>query len=187
MEEFDLEPGEVVQRAVRKHWFVLVIEVLPFFFLAILPLFLPSILDALTEPGMVGIDRIVSMLSIDNPWARLILGLWWLILWIAAFNTFTSYYLNQWIITSHRIIEIDQHGFFNRQVSSLLLNRVQDVTTDVRGLFATLLGYGTITVQSAGANDYFRMHGIPHPTDLRDLIMKEIAALHGHTNPGGIL
>lgn len=186
MEEFDLEPGEVVQRAVRKHWFVLVIEVLPFLLLAILPLFLPGILNLLTEPGMVGIDRIVSLLSIDNPWARLILGLWWLVLWIAAFNTFTSYYLNQWIITSHRIIEIDQHGFFNRQVSSLLLNRVQDVTSDVRGLFATLLGYGTITVQSAGANDYFRMHGIPHPADLRDLIMKEIAALHA-PNPGGIL
>lgn len=182
MEEFDLEPGESVTRSVRKHWFVLLIEVLPFFVLAYLPLLIPGVLDFVsgTSPQLV---PLIEFLTIKNPWVRLVLGLWWLLMWIAAFNTFTSYYLNQWIITTNRIVEIKQLGFFSREVSSLHLNRVQDVTTEVYGLFATLLGYGTLIVQSAGANDFFRMHGIDKPQDLRDLVMTEIAALHPTNQP----
>lgn len=179
MEEFDLEPGESVIRSVRKHWFVLLVEVLPFFVLAWLPLLIPGVLTFVsgTSPQLV---PLIQFLTTNNPWVRLFLGLWWLLMWIAAFNTFTSYYLNQWIITTNRIVEIKQLGFFSREVSSLHLNRVQDVTTEVHGLFATLLGFGTLIVQSAGANDFFRMHGIENPQDLRDLVMKEIAALHTH-------
>ncbi len=180
MTEFELEQGESITRSVRKHGFVHFIEVLPFFLLAILPLFIPGLLAFLAAGNPAVLQTFTNALTLQNPWTRLVLGLWWLVLWIAAFNTFTSYYLNQWIITTHRIIEINQHGFFSRQVSSLLLNRVQDVTTEIHGFFPTLIGYGTLVVQSAGAHEYFDMHGIPHPQELRDLIMREIAALHGH-------
>lgn len=180
MNEFELEAGESITRSVRKHWFVQFVEVLPFFLLALLPLLIPDLIRFVVLSQPTGLESLISALTLSNPWMRLLLGLWWLIMWIAAFNIFTSHYLNQWIITTHRIIEINQHGFFNRQVSSLLLNRVQDVTTEIEGFFPTLIGYGTLVVQSAGAHDYFTMSGIPHPQELRDLIMREIAALHGH-------
>jgi len=185
MAEFRLESGERITQAVRKHWFVLVLEILPFALLAIVPLFIPSVMNLVGRGETLALETLIAFMTLDNPWMRLLVGLWWLSMWIAAFNTFTSYYLNEWIITTHRIVEINQHGFFSREVSSLLLNRVQDVRTDVDGIFATLLGYGTLTVQSAGANDYFHMHGIPNPQGLRDLVMKEIAELHKmqHTSP----
>jgi len=175
--EFRLDAGEHVKRAVRKHWFVLILELLPFAFIAIVPLLIPALLDFVAGESGTAV-RILEMLTFENGWVRLFMGLWWLILWIAAFSTFTSYYLNEWIITSRRIVEITQHGFFSREVSSALLNHVQDVTTDVHGLFPTLLGYGVLTVQSAGTNEYFHMHGVPHPQELRDIIMHEISALH---------
>ena len=178
MAEFKLHHGERVTRAVRKHWFVLILEVLPFALMALVPLLIPGIIEFVGRGESVALDGLLSYLTLENGWVRLFVGLWWLTLWIAAFNSFTSYYLNEWIITTSRIVEVTQHGFFNREVSSTLLNRVQDVTTEVDGLFATLLGYGTLTVQSAGANDYFHMHGIPHPQELRDIVMKEIAELH---------
>ncbi|HWH07081.1 MAG TPA: PH domain-containing protein [Candidatus Paceibacterota bacterium] len=187
MAEFRLEPGEHIARAVRKHWFVHVLEVLPFALLALFPFLIPSLLSFVASNSPTTLTGLLSALTTDNPWVRLLLGLWWLVMWVAAFNAFTSYYLNQWIITSHRIIEINQRGFFNREVSSILLNHVQDVTSDVRGLFATLLGYGTITIQSAGADTFFHMQGIENPTALRDLVMREIAQLHGHTEKPGIL
>ena len=165
-------------RAVRKHWFVLVMDILPYALLALVPLLIPSLMEFVARGESVGLDGLIGMMTLANPWIRFLVGLWWLLMWIAAFNSFTQYYLNEWIITTHRIVEVTQHSFFSREVSSLLLNRVQDVTTDVHGIFATLLGYGTLTVQSAGANDYFHMHGIPDPQDLRDIIMKKIAALH---------
>lgn len=183
--EFRLERGERITRAVRKHWFVLLLEVLPFALMALVPLFIPNFIAFITQDASTGLDALIALLTLDNAWVRLMLGLWWLVMWIAAFNTFTSYYLNEWIITTHRIVEINQHGFFNREVSSLLLNRVQDVRTDVDGIFATLFHYGTLTIQSAGASNHFQMHGIPNPQEQRDLVMKEITEVHkrGHTTP----
>jgi len=178
MEEFPLDAGERVTRTVRKHWFVLLVSFLPFVFLAVLPLIIPPFLMgvATTSPET---SALFALLSTSNPWFRLFLGLWWLCLWIGAFNTFTQYYLNHWVITTHRIVRIRQHGFFDREVSSFLLVKVQDVSTSVDGIFADLLGYGCVRVETAGdASRHFSMDGIDNPTGMRDLIMSEIAALH---------
>ncbi|MBP6868747.1 MAG: PH domain-containing protein [Candidatus Pacebacteria bacterium] len=182
-EEFNLEPGERITKAVRKHWFVFFLELLPFAILAVAPLIVPDLLSFLGANRGDVFAPIINFLTDENPFVRFLLGLYWLVLWICAFNLYTSYFLNQWIITTHRIIEIEQRGFFSREVSSLLLNRVQDVTTDVHGFFPTIVGYGTLIVQSAGTTDYFSMRGIPDATGLRDLIMKEIADLR-HTETG---
>lgn len=176
MEEFPLENDEQVVRRVRKHWFVLVMSLLPFVFLAWLPTFLPELFERfIQESG----TTIVFNLSSDNPWVRLTLGLWWLLMWVGAFSTFTQYYLNHWVITTMRIVRVRQYGFFSREVSSFLLSRVQDVSTTVNGVFADLLRFGLVRVQTAGTeSDQFTMDGIADPTGMRDLIIAQIADLN---------
>lgn len=177
--EFTLEFGERITASVRKHWFVLLLEVIPFAILAWLPTVLPEILAWVLSFNPDAEVRALDALSYDSPWVTFLLGLWWLLMWVGAWSAFTRYYLNMWIITTSRIVYIYQHGFFHREVSSFLLTRVQDVTSEVNGLFGTLLGYGSLNVQTAGENSKdFRMTGIPHPTRLRDLIMKEVVNLH---------
>lgn len=177
--EFQLDEGERVTRTVRKHWFVLVVSFIPFLLLAWFPTFLPGFFA-----GMSGNEfPFLSFLNAENPWFRLFLGLWWLFLWIGTFNIFTQYYLNHWVITTSRIVRIRQHGFFNREVSSFLLSRVQDVSTTVDGIFADLLGYGSIRVQTAGtASQDFVMDGIDDPQGMRDMIMREITDLYKKRN-----
>lgn len=188
MEEFELEAGEHVITSVRKHWFVFFLELLPFAILAWLPTLFPTLLAAFSAAAPQA-QASLAMVSTANPWIRLFLGMWWLLLWLFAFNTFTQYFLNHWILTNTRIVNIRQFGFFDRQVSSFLLARVQDVTTTVDGLFATLLHYGRIHVQTAGdSSKSFIMDGVPYPTELRDMIMGEIATLHKQApvNPTGL-
>lgn len=178
MRDVQLNPGEVITRSVRKHWFVLAVQLIPFVFLAWLPtLFIPFVhfVVSLTPQSA----NVVTFTINDTGISRLVYGLWLLMLWSAAFNIFTRYYLNQWVITTTRIIAIHQHGYFSREVSSLLLVKVQDVQSDVDGLFGTLLGYGQLEVQSAGTEEHFIMDDISDPQGLRDLIMSEIAVLHG--------
>jgi hypothetical protein len=186
MGEIELEPGEEVIKAVRKHWFVLFLNLLPFILLAWLPtIILPFLSFVLhTVPNSANIP-LASVTTI--PYVRLVYGLWLLMLWSASFNTITRYYLNEWVITSTRIIEIHQYGYFSREVSSLLLIKIQDVNVDVEGLFGTLLGYGQLEVQSAGTAEHFIMDDIPDPSGLRDIIMREIALLHadGRVTVGG--
>lgn len=182
MRDVSLQPGESITRSVRKHWFVLFLELIPFAFLAWLPtLFVPFLHIVLSVVPHTGTVPVADFF--DNGLVRLVYGLWLLMIWSVSFNTITRYVLNQWVITNTRIIEIHQYGYFSREVSSLLLIKVQDVNSDVEGLFGTILGYGQLEVQSAGTEEHFIMDDIADPQGLRDLIMSEISALHGDGLP----
>jgi uncharacterized membrane protein YdbT with pleckstrin-like domain len=178
MEEFELETGESITLSVHKHWIILVGQELPYIVLAILPFFLPLAIWFIGTFNPATAADFNQSLAHAGPWFELALAFWWLFLWIGAFTVFTRYYLTMWIITTTRIVEIHQYGFFSRRVSSFLLNRIQDVTTDIEGLFPTLFSFGSLNVETAGREERFQMNGIQNPTELRDLIMREIAALH---------
>ncbi len=167
MKEFELEPGEHVVLQARKHWFLFLAELLPYAILLVVPFALPKLL-VLAPPAA----PYAALFDYHAALARATLGAWLLVVWTSAWGAFTRYFLNVWILTNERIVDIKQAGFFNREVSSLFLSRVQDVTTEVEGVLPSLLGIGDITVQSAGAVDEFHMHGIPRPEQMRDVILR---------------
>src|SRR5262245_19377663 len=98
-------------------------------------------------------------IDLGHPLMRFALGAWWLFTWLAAFSTFMHSCLDIWVVTNKRIIDVEQHDFFRREVTSLYLDRIEDVTIDVTGFFHTLFGFGLITVQSAGAKDRLELPG----------------------------
>ena len=169
MKELNLEPGEELVLHTRKHWFLFALGLVPYAILALLPIILPLVM-LLTPP----LAPYAPKIDYTEPLLRATLGIWLLAVWTGAWGSFTRYYLNAWILTSQRIVEIKQRRYFNREVSSLMLNRVQDVTTDVVGVLPSLLGIGSIKVQTAGAENEFNMFGIPNPDVVRNLILKYI-------------
>jgi membrane protein YdbS with pleckstrin-like domain len=180
MNEFELQPGETITRSVRRHWIILVGVLLPYVFLTLLPLIIPFMVHLLVIASPVAATRLNDLISANFRWVLLALSVWWLMLWMAALNSYTKYHLTLWIITTTRIVDIHQYGFFSREVSSFLIDRVQDVTTDVDGFLATTFGFGRLNIETAGREDKFQMWGIKDPVELRDLIMQEIAAIHAN-------
>lgn len=170
MREFELEPGEHVVREARKHWFLFASGLLPYAILMIIPFALPNLLTLF--PAFA---KYAAYVDYSSPLSRALLGAWLLIIWTGAWGAFTRYFLDVWILTNKRLVDVDQKAYFSRQVSSLLLSRVQDVTITVKGVLPSLLGIGTINVQSAGAAEEFTMRGIPRPEQMRDLILKYVA------------
>ena len=65
--------------------------------------------------------------------------------------------MDKWIITDRRIIDIEQRGLFSREVSAISFRNLEDITVDTAGFFATILRYGTLAVQSAGAEPQFEL------------------------------
>lgn len=175
MEEFELEPGEEIVSAVRVHPYVLAMRLLPFLLMVFVPVILSGLIAAFVP-------------SFHSSLPRFFTGFWLLGVWVGAFTTFTQYYLTVWVITNLRIVDIRQRGFFNREVSSFMLTRVQDVTTDTSGLLATLFHFGRLSVETAGKDEDFAMNGIADPEGIRDLIMRHVAGAH-QQNPvdtGGV-
>jgi hypothetical protein len=80
--------------------------------------------------------------------------------------------LDVWIITNERIIDIQQKGFFSRVISEQRHYRIQDVTSEVNGIIATVLKYGNVYVQTAGSKQRFFFHEVPNPEEVRNTIIR---------------
>ena len=92
--------------------------------------------------------------------------------WVYSFSEYIDYYLDTWIITNLRIINIEQHGLFSRTASELYLGDVQDVTSEVKGVIPTLFDYGSVYVQTAGERQRFHFKDIDHPEKTKEKILR---------------
>ena len=55
---------------------------------------------------------------------------------------------NVFVITTHRLIDIDQRGFFDQVVSEIPYDQVEDVSGRVKGFWGTIFRYGIINIQT---------------------------------------
>ena len=105
------------------------------------------------------------------PLTVLVISSYFLFVWLLFFHAFIDYYLDVWIVTNQRIINIEQRGLFSRTVSEQKLYRVQDITSEVHGFFPTLVHYGDVFIQTAGEETRFVFKQVPHPYDIRKVII----------------
>jgi hypothetical protein len=59
-----------------------------------------------------------------------------------------GWYFSIYIVTDQRFIQITQKGLFTRSVVDIALNQIQMINYEISGLQETLLGFGTIRVQT---------------------------------------
>lgn len=72
-----------------------------------------------------------------------------LVVGLLAFSpSWISWYYSVFIVTDLRLIQITQKGLFHRSVVDMRLNQIQMVNYQVAGLQETLLGFGTIVMQT---------------------------------------
>jgi uncharacterized membrane protein YdbT with pleckstrin-like domain len=150
-EKKDYEKTEYV---LRRHWIILMRDV---FFLAleiILPILIVFALSDLVREGLAD--------PVFGPAMMLFASGYILFVWLLFFHNFIDYYLDTWMVTNERIVHIEQIGFFARTQVEIRFFRIQDVASEVEGLWGTLFGYGTVHVQSAGESARYVMKQVPN-------------------------
>ena len=75
-----------------------------------------------------------------------------------------NWFFSIYIVTDLRFIQITQRGLFRKSFVDLSLNQIQSLNYEVNGLQATLLGYGTILVQTYMGD--LVIHEVHHPAKL---------------------
>lgn len=178
-EKIELEAGEEVLQIVRKHWFIIFVELFGAFLLLLVPylvLFVLAIFPNLLTAVGISLQDYTLLITFST-------ALWTLLSLLVGFTAWTHYYLDLWVITDRRIISVDQIHFFNRTVSMFRLERLQDIEFKVKGLIPTLLNFGTVQAQTAGAHESnFYTTGLPDPRGLQATIQramdKRLEVLH---------
>ncbi len=161
-----LKEGESVLRIVRHYGITYVPKGAVAFFLIAAPFFFLIPLVSLRTYGLIAFAVSVTVGMLLG--ARLMYEWYW--------NTF--------IITTRRVIDIDQKGFFSRTVSEAPYEKVQDVSFTIAGVFGTLLRYGTVVIQTAGAQINLELTRVRNPKDTHHLITETASALQSESNGG---
>ena len=154
--------GEKVFLLVRRHW-IIFFGITSFIFALIIPIvvlvfywfFAPE-----TFTGMLGNFVIVFA------------GVYTLAVLALLLYGFVNYYLDVYIVTNERIVDIRQQGFFHREIAELHLRQIQDVKAEVNGFLRTLFHFGDIYIQTAGERENFLFHDVPHPYTLSKKIIQ---------------
>ena len=168
LEQFDfkkLDEGEEIVLEVRKHWLVMVLTAMSlfgFFVAGFLIVYLMSV-DFIRDYLELSVN--INQLQI------LLLSSLSLLAFVIFFVAWTDFYLDVWLITNRRLIDIEQKGLFYRDIAVLKLDQVQDVTVVLEGFIPTLFGFGEIRVQTAGTATEFKMTHVANPRKVADIIM----------------
>lgn len=160
----EIDSNEKILRIVRRHWFVLLGEISALVFMIAIPVVL------LALAALAGVDRAISFEGNESVAGAFLLFAWILIVWMFAWHIWTDYYLDVLIITDKRVFDIEQHGLFRRESSAFRIDRIQNVTVNVKGIIQTFLDFGTITIETAGEREEFVATCIAKPYEIKKFL-----------------
>ena len=104
-----------------------------------------------------------------------IVAAYWFYHWVGWFYTV-------YVVTTSRLIEIMQRGFFNRKVSEYGLDKVQNVNYHIKGFQAVLFSFGDITAQTYVGDVV--MKTIYHPVHIHAQLIDILRRVNSIEPPG---
>ena len=148
----NLKPGEEVKDIVLRYGLTFT----PIGFIGLILLLLPFfLLFPLFRWGLWGVLIFFVLIALAVVFILRILYVW---------------YFNVFLITNQRVIDIDQRGFFSRKITETNYEKIQDVSSMVKGIFQTMFKYGKVDIQTAGAEAYIEIKKVYQPKVVQDLI-----------------
>ncbi len=157
------EPNEKIIMSLHRHWFVFLAKLMTWLGLALGPAIVWIVARNFAgwelSTTSVGFGLIVAGAS-----------LYYLFIWMMLFGFWLDYYLDYFLVTDRRVVDIEQSGLFNRSIAELRLYRIQDVTSEVKGFWATILHFGNVYIQTAAEKERFVFELVPHP----ELVVKRL-------------
>lgn len=147
--------------AVKQHPFgILVIYVSAFVaFVAAL------ILISIFLPSVAG-----SSDNVYTAWTAIAFILGAILLLVIVASTYV-YNQSRLTVTDKNVVEIMQKSIFERKISHISLANVEDVTSEQRGIFSSVLNFGTLKIETAGEQANFIFNLCPHPNRVAKIIL----------------
>lgn len=117
---------------------------------------------------------------------QMVVAFAWLALALAIFwGGFLSWFFNVNIVSNKRVIDIDFYNLIYREVTDAEVEKIQDVTHKMGGIFGLIFNYGDVVIQTAGAKPEIEFLKVPRPAQIaavlrqiREEAEKEIGQRH---------
>ncbi len=112
-----------------------------------------------------------------NSYSWLNIAVWWLLFCMVALIYYwlikwVGWYFSVFVLTDKRIVVTRQKGFFDRTVSELSLNNIQNVTYSIKGFQASVFHFGNISIATLSGSGGFDLKTVHHPERFARAIIK---------------
>ncbi|MBI4992885.1 MAG: PH domain-containing protein [Candidatus Magasanikbacteria bacterium] len=158
------KPYEKIEYFLRRHPLTFVPIFFVFTILMLVPFVIYFLINNLFPQLLTG--------QLSYPVLTLFASIFYLSIYLFFYGQFIDFYLDLWIVTNDRIVDIEQHGLFSRSISELDLYNIQDVTVEVTGFFATMFKYGNLFVKTSSDNSQIIFHDISNPNEVRQALIE---------------
>lgn len=105
--------------------------------------------------------------------------LWLIVAGTYGFRVLYIYKNSRYILTNTRLISMEQKGIFHKTASETPLEKIQDVSFEIKGFWPSMWDYGTIYVQTAGFTRRFALEFVDEPSKIKDQIAAELGITKG--------
>jgi uncharacterized membrane protein YdbT with pleckstrin-like domain len=168
-----LQAGERIVLKARKRWFALFTNALMMAIIAIVPVVLmPGFvipffynINAGLVAGITGHDVLFYSAA------------WVLFVWVMFVAMWTNYYMDVLVITNQRLIDMEQFILFSREEVSIPLDKIQDITIEIKGVLQTMFKFGRVEIQTAGTDREAIMEDIKDPEHVKRSIDELLLAI----------
>lgn len=99
---------------------------------------------------------------------------------IIMFYAWIGWNYSVYIVTDQRFIQVSQKGLWRRSLVDIGLDKIQTVSYEVNGLQETLLGFGTIVIQTYVGE--LVIHDVHHPQKTQKKMTSILRDLGYHGN-----
>lgn len=88
---------------------------------------------------------------------------------------FIRWYFSIFIVTDQRFMQMTRKGLFSKSIVDLSLKQIQSVNYEVKGMQETMLGYGTLLVQTLIGD--LTIHDVQKPAEIYKKLIKTLQDL----------
>lgn len=162
---FPLQENEYVTLYARRHWLWLALEIIG----AVMLFVLPTILVWYISQNFFTSNDLVFNYPVQKL-ADLVVYMWAIFCWVFLADRFTKYALNFWVLTNKRLVESEHLVLFSRKLSTLPLETIEDVTVKYNGVLENVIGFGSLSVQTAGTQREFIADDVADPEGIKQAI-----------------
>jgi uncharacterized membrane protein YdbT with pleckstrin-like domain len=158
-----LHEDEQIVLVTREHWIIPFLRILAYTLVIIFIWVIGWILDAtVREPIVTELYHLLSSL----------LGAFLLLLFVIYFH---NYYLSMQLVTTERIIDVDQKGLFHVEMNDAFLENIEAVNLKQATLWENIFNFGSVDVETAGSQTALKSEGsvfenIPNPRHVVEII-----------------
>lgn len=155
------DPSERAVIFARHHWLFTLAVFLRYIVWLVIPLIITAVLAALDVRMQPQTGNLLLFLAC---WYAMILTALYFVRWLRAYYDYV-------VITTERIVDVDQIGLFEHTTSETSLSEIQDVSHHIRGFWGSVFGYGDLKIQTAGEKGLFEMKNLAKPAEIRSQVL----------------